>query len=182
MGLVTYCLNLTTCVYGFYFACVPRGLLEFGNRAKFGTKGTKEILAMTYLQLTSSIPTIHTIALCYLYTLIRYKENFHTKSLTITPGLKFTSAIGLVYWTFEHVPDWSWYCLSFLFLFSFHTRLLLVLGTFKKLWYWPGPCIGAQDWFLAGMRQVYAWYDMTSLKLEQGRYYLWSLVPISHCY
>ncbi len=122
------------------------------------------------------------IPLCYLYTLIRYQENFHTKSLTITPGLKFTSAIGLVYWTFEHVPDWSWYCLSFLFLFSFHTRLLLVLGTFKKLWYWPGPCIGAQDWFLAGMRQVYAWYDMTSLKLEQGRYYLWSLVPISHCY
>jgi hypothetical protein len=59
---------------------------------------------MTYLQLTSCIPTIHTIPLCYLYTLIRYKENFNTKPLTITPGLKFTSAIGLVYWTFEHVP------------------------------------------------------------------------------
>ncbi len=62
---------------------------------------------MTYLQLTSSIPTIHTIPLCYLYTLIRYKENFHTKPLTITRGLKFTSAIGLVYWTLEQVPAWS---------------------------------------------------------------------------
>jgi hypothetical protein len=82
-------------------------------------KSTMEILAMTYLQLTSSIPTIHTIPLCYLYTFIRYKENFHTKPLTITPGLKFTSSIGLVYWTFEHVPEWSWYCLFFFLSFFF---------------------------------------------------------------
>jgi hypothetical protein len=99
---------------------------------------------MTYLQLTSSIPTIHTIPLCYLYTLIRYKENFHTKSLTITPGLKFSSAIGLsnmyqigpgiaflFFFFFLSIPGCYWY---WVLSKNFDIDLVLVLGPKTDFW------------------------------------------------
>ncbi len=71
----------------------------------------------------------------------------------------------LVWHPLLNIPAWSWY--GFFFSKEIYTMLVLILGTFKKLWYRSGPTTG---YFKKAFIPLWSWYWVQDFALACGRY------------